>query len=280
MNTNSQPLVSIIVPCYNQEKYILECLDSVKAQTYSNWECIVIDDGSIDNTKQLIQSYIQNEKRIKYHFQQNTGVSIARNNAIKMSSGKYILPLDGDDKIGNSYIEKAVGQFENNDKLTVVYCKVELFGNSSGSWKLPNYSFELLLNRNVFFCTALFKKADFDKTNGFDPLMKVGLEDWDFWITLLSNGGQVYQINETLFYYRIVKNSRNSSFDENKEREIRQYVYNKHKLLYDKYLNISNLIYESYLLSVKYESLVNSWDYKFGKKILSIYRFLRSIFRK
>lgn len=280
MNTNTQPLVSIIVPCYNQGKYILECLDSVKEQTYSNWECIVIDDGSIDNTKLLVQNYIKNEKRIKYHFQQNAGVSIARNNAIKMSSGKYVLPLDGDDKIGNSYLEKAIYQFENNDKLAVVYCKADLFGNKSGKLNLPDYSFELLLKRNVFFCTALFRKSDFDKTNGFDPLMKVGLEDWEFWISLLSNGGQVYQINETLFYYRIVENSRNSSFDENKEREIRQYVYNKHKLLYDKYLNISNLIYDNYLLSVKNESLVNSWDYKFGKKALSIYRFLRSIFRK
>jgi glycosyltransferase involved in cell wall biosynthesis len=274
------PIVSIIIPCYNQDKYILECLDSVKAQTYSNWECIVIDDGSIDNTKSLVQNYIQNEKRIKYHFQQNAGVSVARNNAIKMCSGKYILPLDGDDKIGDSYLEKAVYQLENNDKLAVVYCKAKLFGNSSGNWELPNYSFELLLKRNVFFCTALFRKVDFDKTNGFDPLMKVGLEDWEFWISLLSNGGDVYQIKEILFYYRIVKNSRNSSFDENKEREIRQYVYNKHKLLYDKYLNISNLIYDNYLLSVKNELLANSWDYKFGKKILTIYRFLRSIFRK
>lgn len=279
MNTNSQPLVSIIVPCYNQEKYILECLDSVKAQTYLNWECIVIDDGSIDNTKLLVQDYIQNEKRIKYYFQQNTGVSTARNNAIKMSSGKYILPLDGDDKIGNSYLEKAVYQLKNNDKLAVVYCKAQLFGNSSGNWELPNYSFELLLKRNVFFCTALFKKSDFDKTNGFDSLMKVGLEDWDFWISLLSNGGQVHQINETLFYYRIVKNSRNSSFDENKEKEIRQYVYNKHKMLYDKCLNISDLIQQNYWLGVKNNEIINSIDYKIGKFILSPIRFIKKIWK-
>lgn len=276
---NSQPLVSIIIPCYNQDKYILECLDSVKAQTYSNWECIVIDDGSIDNTKLVVQNYIQNEKRIKYHFQQNTGVSIARNNAIKMSSGKYILPLDGDDKIGDSYLEKAVHQLENNDKLAVVYCKAELFGNSSGKLNLPDYSFELLLKRNVFFCTALFRKVDFDNTNGFDPLMKVGLEDWDFWISLLSNGGEVHQINETLFYYRIVKNSRNSSFDENKEKEIRQYVYNKHKTLYDKYLNISDLIQQNYWLGVKNNEIINSLDYKIGKFMLSPIRFIKKIWK-
>jgi glycosyltransferase involved in cell wall biosynthesis len=280
MSLTDNSLVSIIIPCYNQAKYILECLDSVKAQTYSNWECIVIDDGSTDDTKILVQNYCLTENRIKYFFQQNSGVSTARNNAIKMSSGKYILPLDGDDKIGDCYIEKAVNLLENNEQLKVVYCKVDLFGNSSGKWNLPNYSFELLLNRNVFFCTALFRKTDFEKTNGYDPLMKVGLEDWDFWISLLSNGGEVFQINETLFFYRIVKNSRNSSFDENKEREIRQYVYLKHKSLYDKYVNISDLIYDTYLLTVKQESLINSWDYKIGKKILSIYRFLRSIIFK
>jgi glycosyltransferase involved in cell wall biosynthesis len=271
----NQPLVSVIIPCYNQENYILECLESVKAQTYSNWECIIVDDGSSDNTKTVIQNYIKSENRIKYYYQQNSGVSIARNTAIAMSTGKYILPLDGDDKIGNTYIEKAVTHLENRAQVAVVYCKAELFGNSFGHWHLPEYSFELLLKENILFCSGLFRRIDFEKTLGYDSSMKVGLEDWDFWISLLSHGGSVYQIDDILFFYRIRKNSRNSSFDVDKEKVIRNYVYQKHKALYDKYFKVSDLIHEIHLLSMDNKSLINSRNYKIGKKILSFYRFFK-----
>jgi glycosyltransferase involved in cell wall biosynthesis len=273
--SKDQPLVSVIIPCYNQAEYVIECLESIKAQIYPHWECIIMDDGSADQTKYLVQNYIKNDSRFTYNYQSNTGVSGARNNAVKLSTGKYILPIDGDDKIGNTYIEKAVAHLENNLQTAVVYCKAALFGNSSGNWPLPTYSFELLLKENTLFCSGIYRRADFDKTLGYDTSMKVGLEDWDFWISLLSLGGNVYQINETLFYYRIRQHSRNSSFDVNKEREIRNYVYQKHKALYDKHFNLSDLIHEIHLLSKDNNSLINSRDYKIGKKILSFYRFFR-----
>ncbi len=276
----TQPLISVIVPCYNQGKYIIECLNSVKAQTYANWECIIIDDGSGDDTKAVVQEQIKNESRFVYQYQANAGVSAARNNAIKTSKGKYILPLDGDDKIGNTYLEKAIALFEKDQNLSLVYCEAELFGNRSGKWFLPDFSFELLLKQNLFFCSALFKRYDFDRIEGYDTAMRVGLEDWEFWISLLSENAKVAKINDTLFYYRIVSNSRNSSFNSDHEREIRRYIYNKHKTVYDKHFNISDLIYDNYLVTLESNGIKTSRDYRMGKKILSPLRLLKNIISK
>ena len=96
------PVVSIIVPAYNYAKYIGECLDSVISQTFKDWECIIIDNCSTDNTSEIVKVYAANDSRIKYHYTDQKGVSLARNLAVKMSSGTYILPLDADDKINSS----------------------------------------------------------------------------------------------------------------------------------------------------------------------------------
>lgn len=106
-----QPLVSVIIPCYNKAAFLAEALDSVFMQSYSNWECIIINDGSLDNTQNIAKSYAIKDNRFKYLCQDNQGVSIARNNGIKASSGIFILPLDADDTIEPTYIEKAVNHF-------------------------------------------------------------------------------------------------------------------------------------------------------------------------
>ena len=107
-----QPLISIIVPCYNKAVYLTDALDSVLNQTYLNWECIIIDDGSPDATASIAKEYLNKDKRFKYYYQDNQGVSLARNNGIKRSSGKFILPLDADDIIEPTYIEKALKHFD------------------------------------------------------------------------------------------------------------------------------------------------------------------------
>lgn len=275
----SQSLVSIIVPCYNQENYISDCLDSVLDQTYTNWECIVIDDGSTDNSKNIIEKYSSKEPKIKYYYQANSGVCIARNTAIKYSAGDYILPLDGDDKIGRTYLEKAVYLLDSDKDLTLVYCEAENFGAKQGKWLLPNYSYDLLLRKNIIFCSAFFRRIDFDKTTGFDPLMKKGLEDWEFLITLLSNQGKVYRINEILFFYRISESSRNTSFSENDRKEIRAYVYAKHKKLYNQYLNMYELLTEINDLKNENRGLINSRKYKIGKFIDSLFNPIKFLFR-
>ena len=196
------PLVSIIVPCYNYGDYLSETLDSVISQTYQNWECIVVNDGSQDNTAEVAADYVQKDARIHYIEQQNSGISITRNTGIKNSHGEYILPLDADDLIAPTYLEKAVAVFLENRNVKVVTCKAELFGVQKGLWHFPEYSFESMLFRNMLITASMFRRSDYDQTCGYNPDMKHGHEDWDFWISLLSPDDIVYRIDEVLFRYR------------------------------------------------------------------------------
>src|SRR4051812_308036 len=99
------PEVSIIMPCYKQAAYLPDALDSVLAQTFANWECIVISDGSPDNVAEIAGEYTQKKDRIRFYATENGGVSVARNFGIARAKGKYILPLDADDKISPNYVE-------------------------------------------------------------------------------------------------------------------------------------------------------------------------------
>jgi len=230
-----KPLVSIIVPCYNQGQYLTEALESVEVQTYSNWECVIVDDGSTDNSKEVALTYCNRDKRFKYIYQENQGPSVARNNAIQNSQGEYILPLDGDDKIHKDYISSAVNILEEQVNVKIVYCKVELFGAESGEWKLLDFNMDFFMLYNNIICTAMFRRKDFDQTLGYNENMKEGLEDWDFWLSLLENGGTAYRIPQVLFYYRIKEHSRNTN---TMEKDIQEKLYvtvvRNHPLLYRK----------------------------------------------
>src|SRR5215831_15925290 len=102
------PLVSVIVPAYNYGSLIGETLDSLRNQTYNNWECWVIDDGSTDNTSEVVRVYCKSDPRIKYLPQMNSGPSVARNNGIRHSRGSYLQFLDADDLLEKRKIEHHV----------------------------------------------------------------------------------------------------------------------------------------------------------------------------
>lgn len=197
---DSAPLVSVIMPTYNRATLIGESLDSLVSQTYENWECIIVDDGSTDQTKQVVNAYIVRDSRFHYFKKQNEGTAIARNYAVSRSQGTYILPLDSDDLIGDTYMEKAVKIFSQNDNLSLVYSKAKKFGVETGEWHLPEFQFDKFLIYNMIFNSTLFKRKDFDAVGGYMP--KNRLEDWDLWIKILKLGGEIYQIPETLYYYR------------------------------------------------------------------------------
>ena len=200
-------MVSIIVPCYNQAIYLAECLNSVFEQTYSNWECLIIDDGSPDNTFEIANLFIEKDKRFKYFKKENGGLSSARNYGIKQSLGEFILPLDADDKIHQDYISEVVKIFVKDETITVVYCKARLFGTVNKRWYLPSFSPEKLAKDNIIFCSAVIRKKTIERVGGYDEQLIYGKEDWDLWIGIYCQGGKFYRINKILFYYRIKENS-------------------------------------------------------------------------
>lgn len=219
--------VSIIVPCYNQAKFLEECLQSVLNQSFKDWECIIVNDGSTDNTQEVSLKWILLDKRFKYLCIENRGVSVARNYGIENSISKWILPLDADDVIGENYLEFASKEF--NKDFLLIYCNAVFFGEKQGKWNLPKYSLKNLAQDNIIFCAAFFKKESWKKIGGYDLNMKEGLEDWEFWISLLKNGGKVLKLDYVGFYYRIKGNSRQSNLNSKLNSKIKIFEYLSYK---------------------------------------------------
>lgn len=233
--------VSVIIPCYNDGQYITKSITSVLKQTYPYIEIIVVDDGSTDEaTKRILRGLV--DEKIKVIYASNQGPAAARNKGIALSTGEYILPLDADDIIAPTYIEKAVKAIEEDPTRGIIYCEAEFFGRQRGKWNLPPYSLKRMLVDNVIFVTALFRKEDWVLVGGFDVEIKGGMEDYDFWLSLIERGRAVYQLPETLFYYRKKKDSRTVAFHQELETvaETYAYIYKKHKELYEKH----HLLYE------------------------------------
>jgi glycosyltransferase involved in cell wall biosynthesis len=221
-------LISIIVPCYNQVQYLPEALQSVLNQTYSDWECIIVNDGSPDDTDIVAKEWLIKDPRFKYIYKENGGLSSARNAGIEIAIGTYILPLDADDKIGKDYLKLAAKAFDHKAGLKLVYCKAEKFGAESGSWILPVYSLNSLVRYNSIFCSAVFRKSEWERVGGYDDKMIYGLEDWEFWISILKDGGDVKCLDFVGFYYRITSGSMARSINDEERLFTENYVAKKH----------------------------------------------------
>ena len=249
------------MPSYNQGLYLAEALDSVLAQTYTNWECIIVDDGSHDNTKEVANSYSAKDSRIQYIYQENNGVSAARNNGVAHSKGGFILPLDGDDKLHPQFIEFALKEIVKDRNIRVVYSDVQYFGIRNDIYKLPDFSIEKLMGQNILCVTALFRREDFDRTGGFNDNMREGFEDWDFWLSMFQDGeGTAHKIPQVLFYYRIKPVSRNNTAAK-KNIDYGRIVWENHREMFSK-------VYPNPKLSFDYLTVSNSREYKLGFLIL------------
>lgn len=272
--------VSVIMPCYNDGQYIREAIDSVKNQTYSNIEILVIDDGSDDKeTCQILNQLPSDVFILKSEHLRPAG---ARNLGIRRATGKYILPLDSDDKIDSTYVEKCVSILDDNEKIGAVYCYADLFGEKSGAWELPQYSFRNMLIDNIVFVTAMFRKDDWERAGGFDTSMDSGMEDYAFWISILSLGKDIYQIPETLFHYRIKKTSRTTEFlgDIEQTKSIYRKIYYSHQDFYNEHaeeyaIALRDTLIEQIFLRRKYDYWAEK--FKFIRKLPIIGKLIAKI---
>lgn len=265
--------VSVVIPCYNQAGYLPETLDSLIAQNYANWEGIIVNDGSLDNTEEVALLYLEKDKRLKYVFKENGGLSSARNYGIKQALGEYILPLDSDDIIKSEYIEKAIEAYERNPRLKLVYCLGYCFGVTTELWDLVYKGYESLLLRNSIFCSALYRRSDWEEIGGYDEQMRKGFEDWEFFIRLLDDESMVYQIPIPLFYYR-TKAVSMVTHTRTKEARIalENYIFAKHK---DKYLSHFGGVFDAYRDLIgcrkKIDKYKNKWYRRFFYKYIKIH---------
>lgn len=258
------PIISIIIPCYNSEKYISETLDCLRKQTIQNWECIIVNDGSTDNSLKIIKEYSQIDSRYIVIDKENGGPAKARNLAVEKSSGKYILPLDSDDLIDSTYAEKAVKYLEEHDDVKLVYSLCNFFGERTSLFYTEEYDYKKFLWNNCIVCSAVYRKSDFDKTCGYNPNMEAVYEDWDFWLSLLNENDKVYRIPEVLFFYRIHGVSRNTKPMDVFYKAQRTLVNNH----LDKYGPYMDDIIRYYNEAQAFDAVVNSLSFKLGHRLL------------
>ena len=203
-------LVSVIVPVYNSEKYIAEALDSILASDYADIEVVCVDDGSTDNSLQILQKYAIVDGRVRVYSQQNSGACVARNYAISLAKGELILPVDSDNKITSTFISRAVDMMLSDAEVKVVAPRAMYFGDKTGEWQLPPFSLNLLARKNIMDTCAMFRKSDWERVGGYCSEIKTR-EDWAFWISILKDGGKVVRMPEIEFYYRVRATSKRAT---------------------------------------------------------------------
>jgi len=223
--------ISVVIPCYNHGGYLQDAIHSVLSQTFQNIEIIVVDDGSTDLETVSILDRID-YPCVKLLRTVNNGLSSARNTGIAASSGEYILPLDADDRIAPGYLEKGAEVLDHTPAIDVVYGRAEYFGARSGSWELGEFSSRKLLVENMVFCTSLFRRKCWQLAGGYDPAMRFGWEDWEFWLTLCEHQAVFYRLPEVVFYYRIHSSSMTSSMRLWQKALMMGHMVIKHRRLY------------------------------------------------
>ena len=200
-----QPLVSVVIPAFNAEKYIATCIDSVLAQSYSNFEIVVVDDGSTDNTIDLISEY--KNPRIKTYSQVNSGSASARNHGVQKASGEWIAFIDSDDIWTTDKLQKQLEQcadcaWSHTDSYFLGGIYEEHTKASDLSEKHSGEIFSRLLVENFIGTSCvMIKKAIFQEIGGFSSSYRA-LQDWDLWIRVAAKY-QICYIAEPLVYYRV-----------------------------------------------------------------------------
>lgn len=275
--------VSVIVPCYNQAQFLGEALQSILDQTFLNWECIIVNDGSPDNTEIVAKDWCTKDSRFKYLFKKNGGLSSARNFGIQHALGDYILTLDADDKYDATFIEKGSKVLNNNQETGVVSSWISRFKETKEICVIkPNgKTIEDFLFQNAANGTSLFRKKCWEAVGGYDEKMKSGYEDWDFYIRVCANGWKVHVIPEILFFYRQHDFSMRLDAYQNHDKNIKKYIYLKHKELYliyyeDMVTYFLNTIDLEKRNNIKIKSKI---DFKIGSVLLKPLRMLKSLFR-
>lgn len=192
--------VSVISACYNHGEFVEEMVQSVFNQTLPVYEIIIVDDGSDKRTREILS--ILRDARVRVILQNNKGPAQARNLAISHANGDIIMNLDADDKVAPTFIERCVEQFQLHPEAGIIYSDVHFFGERSGLFDLPPFSLRSMLEGNCIVADACFRKQDWKVTGGYSSELTYGYEDYDFWLSILELGREVYKIEEPLVYYR------------------------------------------------------------------------------
>ena len=201
---DNPPLISVVTPLYNQGEYLAETIQSVRKQSYENWEMIVVNDGSTDNSLEIAQQILNdlNDPKIKLLTHANKGKGYTRNRGVKAASGKYICVLDSDDQLAPEYLSTAVEILENSPKTGWVTPKTLVYGATHHlAWDAVEANSPGVI-QCISPCSAVYRKQIWEELGGYLEDM-TDREDWEFWIRAWEAGwGTSASTEEVLFIYR------------------------------------------------------------------------------
>ena len=204
--TDKKPLVSVVMPTYNRVNLLPRSIDSIRNQTYQNFEFIIVDDGSTDGTNELLKSYAQLDKRIRILTNPtNKGISYSRNRGTDAAKGKYVAIMDSDDYSLPTRFEKHVKYLEEHDDVVVLnalYIEMGKEQNGTNNWVPPD-RFNIIFHLKNYFTNIAFFRTDFVRKHNIRYNEKtISSEDYDFWAQIFMKGGKFAMLNEHLFNLR------------------------------------------------------------------------------
>jgi glycosyltransferase involved in cell wall biosynthesis len=230
------PRISVLIPCFNHGAFIGDAIDSVLAQTFQDFEIIVVDDGSTDPLTRDTLSKLATPRTTLLQTE-NQGLPAARNHAARHASGALLCALDADDKLASTWFEKAVKTLDERPDVSFVSHWLETFGDEHWVWKPEQCDLAALLARNTVNGAAVVRREAFDAVGGYDPAMRDGCEDWDFWLRLVECGFGGTIIPEVLFYYRRRADSMSREMlDQQRYRRPLEMLIAKHEASYRRHL--------------------------------------------
>ena len=221
------PPFAIIIPCYNDGKYLPDAIASVAACDPSLIELLIVNDGSTDpQTLDYLRQLEGQGYRILH--QDNRGLAAARNAGIAATSAPYILPLDSDNKLQPEYLTLSLGVFKQQPDVSVIYGDKNIFGYKELIERVCAPDYETLIKSNYIDACAPYKRSLWINLNGYDEKMRSGWEDWDFWLRAMSLGYIFYHINKPLFDYRLRMGSMaHKLVEKNAVQSVLGYINNK-----------------------------------------------------
>ena len=233
------PLVSIIIPSFNHGAYLPEAVDSVRQVLYPNYEIVIVDDGSSDAISRAVAEGYANDPDCKVILQENRGVAASRNVAINAAKGKYIIPLDADNKLLPPYFQQGLAILEQNPNVGVVHGDAIIIGEKKGNWKNHPLKLEEIIFENYIDNCAIFRKSCWEAAGGYDENAPFHTrEDWFFWLSLLELGFEFKYIPAYCFEYRFLSNSkvRSRAASMINRLKISEYIYPTQERLIQKFM--------------------------------------------
>ncbi len=223
-----EKIVSIVIPCFNHGKYIRETIDSIPLKDNPKLEIIIVNDGSTDAYTQEVLEALTAEGFWVVN-QQNQGLGKTRNNGIKLATGKYILPLDADNKLLPLYLSKGIDYLEENPEISVLYGDFVYFGDKSEHIKVADFNLQKLMTGNYIDACAIFRRSAWEQIGGYDENMPfMGVEDWEFWLHLSFMGHRFFHMPEPAYFYRVNSASMIHKDTSPNYQMLRNYVEEKH----------------------------------------------------